>query len=103
MHAYTLGALGALAIASLLDLVVLRTAVLRTQVFWISAAIVSFFQIMIDGWLTKLSSPIVIYSPAHYSGIRIFFSSPVEDFVYGLALLILTISIWTKLSALRKP
>lgn len=103
MHAYTLGALGALVIASLVDLLVLRTAVLRTKVFWISAAIVAFFQISIDGWLTKLSSPIVIYSPAHYSGIRVFFSTPIEDFVYGLAILVLTISVWTKLSTIRKP
>jgi lycopene cyclase domain-containing protein len=94
MHAYTIGALVALATTIVLDLYVLRTRVITTAQFWITAFIVNFFQVFVDGWLTKISSPIVQYSPKHFSGIRIFFSSPIEDFVYGLALLLLTISIW---------
>ncbi|MGC8465246.1 MAG: lycopene cyclase domain-containing protein [Acidimicrobiales bacterium] len=99
MHAYTLGAVLALALVVIFDLFVLRTKVVKTAQFWITALIVSFFQIFVDGWLTKLSSPIVQYSPHHLSGIRVFFSSPVEDFIYGLALLLLTVSIWKRLGS----
>ncbi|MDA8116277.1 MAG: lycopene cyclase domain-containing protein [Actinomycetota bacterium] len=94
MHAYTIGAIAALLLALVIDLGLLRTRVVRRPRFWIAALIVEGFQIPVDGWLTKLSAPVVIYDPAHFSGVRVFFSSPIEDFVYGLALLILTISIW---------
>ena len=38
------------------------------------------FQILVDGWLTKLSAPIVIYDDRHTSGIRFPFDIPIEDF-----------------------
>ena len=36
--------------------------------YWISMVIVFGFQILVDGWLTKLSAPIVIYDEQHTSG-----------------------------------
>lgn len=102
MHAYTAGACAALLVALFIDLAALRTRVVLQARFWIAALIVEAFQIPVDGWLTKLSSPVVIYDPAHFSGVRVFFSSPVEDFVYGLALLIVTISIWVATGRTRR-
>jgi len=42
------------------------------------------FQAVVDGWLTKLSAPIVIYNEQHSTGIRFPFDIPVEDFLFGL-------------------
>ena len=54
------------------------------------------FQIPVDGWLTKLSSPIVRYDPEHFSGIRVFFDSPLEDFGFAYALVTLSIVLWLR-------
>ncbi len=50
-----------------------------------------------DGWLTKLSAPVVIYRPSHFSGVRFPLSIPVEDFLYGFALVTLAIVLWERL------
>jgi lycopene cyclase domain-containing protein len=85
--------------AAAVDLRVLRTRLLATSTFWISLGIMWFFQIFVDGWLTKLSSPIVRYDPDRFSGIRLFFDSPVEDFGFGFAMILLTLSTWQWLGA----
>ena len=74
----------------------LRTGLFRSAQYWISMAIVFFFQVWVDGWLTKLSDPIVIYDPAQISGIRFPWDIPVEDFVYGAALLTLVLVLWER-------
>jgi lycopene cyclase domain-containing protein len=55
------------------------------------------FQIVVDGWLTKLSAPIVIYNPAQQSGLRFPWDIPIEDFGFGWAMVTLTILVWTRL------
>ncbi len=55
---------------------VLRTGLFRRAAYWISMVIVIGFQILVDGWLTKLSAPIVIYNEQHTSGIRFPFDIP---------------------------
>lgn len=79
------------------ELLIARTGVLHRSSFWLSMGIVWFFQILVDGWLTKLSSPIVLYAPETFSGIRIFFDSPIEDFGFGFAMITLTIVTWEQL------
>jgi len=56
----------------------------------------------VDGWLTKLSSPIVIYNPEKFTGWRAPFDVPVEDYLFGLALVTLTILIWVKVGPLGR-
>ncbi|MGI9032088.1 MAG: lycopene cyclase domain-containing protein [Acidimicrobiales bacterium] len=77
-----------------IELAWLRTGIFATATFWISYAIVVFFQCLVDGWLTKLSAPIVIYNETRYSGWRAPWDIPVEDFAYGFALVTLTIMLW---------
>lgn len=96
MHAYTIGAIVALVIAVGLDLWVTKSKVVFTSQFWIAVVIVLGFQVFVDGWLTKLSAPIVEYAPNHFSGVRVFFSSPIEDFIYGLAIITLTLTLWVR-------
>lgn len=96
MPTYTLEAVLAVAITVVIDLFVTRMRVITTKDFWIAWAIVALFQIPVDGWLTKLSAPIVIYNPDDFLGIRFPWSIPIEDFAYGFALALLTVTIWRR-------
>ena len=101
MPEYTVMTVVAMVVVVVLDLRVLRTRLVRASTFWISLGIMWFFQIFVDGWLTKLSSPIVRYHPDQFSGIRLFFDSPIEDFGFGFAMILLTLSTWDALGARR--
>ena len=93
---YTLPAVAGAVVVVVLELVVLRTGLFRRAAFWISMVIVIGFQIPVDGWLTKLSAPIVIYDEQHTSGIRFPFDIPVEDFLFGFALVTAVLLLWEK-------
>lgn len=99
--AYTLLAALSAAVVVIAELVWFRTGLLRQRAYWIAMAIVFFFQVLVDGWLTKLSAPIVLYSSAHFSDVRFPWDIPVEDFVYGFALLTGTMVLWDWLGARR--
>ena len=97
---YTALALVAMVGSVLLDLVVLRTALVRRRVFWVSYAIVLGFQLLTNGWLTGRG--IVTYSGdaviggskavAFGSG-RLFYA-PVEDIGFGFALVLQSLAWW---------
>lgn len=93
---YTFASLAGVVVVVLIELAWLRTGVLFRRTFWIAYAIVVFFQVLVDGWLTKLSSPIVIYAPDKLSGWRAPFDVPVEDYLFGFALIALTIMLWER-------
>lgn len=79
-----------------LELWVLRTGVFREKAYWISMAIVGGFQIPVDGWMTKLSAPIVEYNPEVLSGWRWPLDIPTEEFLYAWAMLTLAILLWER-------
>lgn len=81
----------------LVELAWLRTGVFRTAQYWVAIAIVWAFQVPVDGWLTKLSAPIVVYNPSEQSGLRFPWDIPVEDFGFGWAMVTLTILVWVRL------
>jgi len=93
---YTLPALVSVFIVIALELAVLRTGLFRKVEYWISMGIVFAFQVIVDGWLTKLSAPIVIYNEQHSSGIRFPFDIPVEDFLFGWSLVTAVLLLWEK-------
>ena len=97
---YTLAALLGVLGAGLLDLVVLRTRLLPTRVFWVAYAIVIFFQLVVNGLLTGLR--IVRYDPARIIGLRIAYA-PVEDLLFGFAMVLLTLSVWVWLGRRAGP
>lgn len=74
----------------------LRTGLFRRTSYWISMVIVTGFQIPVDGWLTKLHDPIVIYNEEHTSGIRFPWDIPVEDFLFGFALVTGVLLLWER-------
>ncbi|HET6967829.1 MAG TPA: lycopene cyclase domain-containing protein [Ornithinibacter sp.] len=98
----------ALAVLSVLgtvavELLWLRTGVFRTGQYWISMGIVYFFHILVDGWLTKLSAPIVIYDGDQITGIRVPWDIPVEDYLFGFSMITLTILVWLRLGDRDAP
>jgi lycopene cyclase domain-containing protein len=88
---YSAAAGVAVAVVVLLDLAVFRTRLLARIAFWVSYGIVVVFQLIVNGLLTGLR--IVRYDPAQILGPRIAFA-PVEDLLFGFALVTLTLSLW---------
>ena len=88
---YTQAALVGVAGSVALDLFVLRTRLLSNRLFWTAYAIVVFFQLVTNGILT--GRDIVTYDPAAITGLRLVFA-PVEDLLFGFALVVQTLSWW---------
>jgi lycopene cyclase domain-containing protein len=88
---YTAAAVLGVAIAVGLDLFVLRTRLVRRAVFWATYPIVIAFQLLSNGVLTGRG--IVLYNPHDILGLRLV-HAPVEDLLFGFALVLLTLSLW---------
>jgi lycopene cyclase domain-containing protein len=96
MGAYTAMTLAAVVVVVAVELVLVRSGIFRMGSYWIAVAICMAFQVPVDGWLTKLSSPIVIYNEDVFSGVRWFWDSPVEDWGFGFALMTLALALWVR-------
>ncbi len=83
------------------ELLWFRTGIFRRSQFWIAYAIILFFECLVDGWLTKLSAPIVVYDPDQFSGIRFPFDIPIEDFPFGFSMIVLTFLVWERVGGRR--
>jgi lycopene cyclase domain-containing protein len=94
--AYTIAAICAPLGVVAVELATLRTGILRRGRFWATIAIVLAFQAAVDGWLTKLSAPIVIYRSAAISEVRWPWDIPVEDFGFAFAMTTLTLALWER-------
>lgn len=97
---YTQLGVVAVILVAVVDLGLLRTRLLRRRVFWVSYAIIVFFQLVTNGILTGFS--IVQYAGDEIIGSedvvfvgdgRLAFA-PVEDLLFGFALVVLTLSWW---------
>lgn len=93
---YTLPAVIAVLVVIGWELWVLRTGLFRRPAYWISMVIVLGFQIPVDGWLTKLSAPIVLYDEQHTTGIRFPWDIPIEDFLFGWAMITAVLLLWVR-------
>jgi lycopene cyclase domain-containing protein len=97
---YTAAALVGVGFAVLLDLVLLRTNVLRRKGFWASYAIIVCFQLLVNGILT--GNRLVVYSPSRILGDatpQLFghwriANAPVEDLLFGFSLVVQTLAWW---------
>ncbi len=81
----------AVAAAVLLDLVVARTRLLGRRLFWAAYAIVFCFQLLVNGILTGRG--VVRYDSDAILGPR-FCYAPVEDLMFGFALVTGTLCLW---------
>jgi lycopene cyclase domain-containing protein len=93
---YTAPAVLAVLAVCALELAALRTGLFRRPAYWLSMLIVVGFQIVVDGWLTKLSAPIVVYDDRQTAGIRFPIDIPVEDFLFGFALVTAVLLLWER-------
>jgi lycopene cyclase domain-containing protein len=93
---YTIAAVVAVAAVIALEVRMLRTGLFRRAAYWVSMSIVFAFQVLVDGWLTKLSAPVVLYDEAGTTGLRVPWDIPVEDFLFGFALLTLVLLLWER-------
>lgn len=93
---YLLAAVTAAVLVVLLEVLVLRTGLFRRPAYWVTMVIVLGFQVPVDGWLTKLDAPIVLYAEWAISGVRVPWDIPVEDFLYGFAMVTAVLSLWER-------
>jgi lycopene cyclase domain-containing protein len=97
---YTAAAVLGVGFAIGLDLVVLRTKLLRRKVFWASYAIIVCFQLLVNGILTKRrlvvysSHAIVGGSTPHMLGDWHVAYAPFEDLLFGFSLVLQTLCWW---------
>ncbi|WP_447001910.1 lycopene cyclase domain-containing protein [Saccharothrix isguenensis] len=93
---YLLAALTTAVLVVLLELLVLRTGLFRRPAYWVTMVIVLGFQVPVDGWLTKLDAPIVLYADWAISGVRVPWDIPVEDFLYGFTMVTAVLLLWER-------
>jgi len=96
---YTQIAIIAVLFAISFDLYLFNTQLLKRRVFWTSYAIIVGFQLLTNWWLT--SRNIVMYSPDAIIGWQIA-SAPVEDLLFGFALVLGVLTNWIRLGASDK-
>ena len=102
---YTVLALLGIVCVIVLDLFVLRTRLITRKIFWVSYAIIVFFQLVSNAVLTgfrvvRYDGEVIIGSstpldaaPTFIGDGRLAFA-PVEDLMFGFALVVLTLSLW---------
>lgn len=99
MPEYTLLAGAAVVGVVALEVLWLRTGLFRRPAYMITMLIMFVGQVIVDGWLTKLSAPIVLYDEDRTSSIRFPWDIPIEDFLFGFALLTAVLLLWERAGA----
>jgi lycopene cyclase domain-containing protein len=106
---YTAAAVLGVVVAVLVDVAVLRTRLLSTGRWWMAYAIVVFFQLLTNGWLTgrgivRYSSDAILGS-SHITvlGDGRLVWAPVEDLLFGFALVLLSCAAWVRAGARLRP
>ena len=102
---YTQLAVAGIVVAVVLDLWVFRTRLLTRRVFWTAYAIIVFFQLVTNGMFTgfgivRYDGDAIVGSTSPSSGPPPFIGdgrlvfAPVEDLLFGFALVLLSLSLW---------
>lgn len=99
MITYTLLAGVVLIAVFIFGVAVLKTQLFSSGKFWIAYAIVLFFQLVSNGYLT--SQEIVLYNPNSITGTRIAYA-PIEDLFFGFALVTLTMFVWERIGPTKR-
>jgi hypothetical protein len=102
---YTQLAVIGVLLAVIFDLWIARTRLLTRTAFWVSYAIIIFFQLLTNGVLTgfrivRYDGDVIIGSttptdgPPPFIGDGRLVFAPIEDLMFGFALVMLTLSLW---------
>ncbi len=98
---YSAAAVGAAVAVAVLDVKRWRSGLFRMPAYWCTIGICLFFMVLVNGWLTKLSAPIVRYAADEKTPWRFPFDIPVEDYFFGFALLHWVLARWVLLGRSR--
>lgn len=77
----------------------LGTRLSSNRMFWIFWAVMAALTTMVNGYLTW--RPIVRYGAEFFLGIRVF-TIPVEDYLFGFALITMNLIVWELFTDTRK-
>ena len=88
---YTQLAILSVILVILTDRYLLRTRLLNKKSFWTAYAIIIFFQLITNWWLT--SRNILTYDEDVIVGWRIA-AAPAEDLLFGFSMVTLTMALW---------
>lgn len=91
---YTIGSLVAVLAALAFDWWLTRQRLVARARFWVAYAIILFFQLIMNGFLTGL--PVVTYDPQVHVGLRVA-NAPVEDIGFGFAMVLAVLTLWSRL------
>jgi lycopene cyclase domain-containing protein len=102
---YTQLGIVAVIVMLILDLGILRTRLVRRKIFWVSYAIIVFFQLITNGMFTgfgivKYDGDAIIGSTSPVEGPPPFIGdgrlafAPVEDLLFGFAIVLMSLSLW---------
>ena len=91
---YTQITVYALILTIFFDMFVTKNSLLSTIRFWLSYAIIVPFQLITNWWLT--SREIVTYNSDAIIGLRVA-GAPVEDLIFGFAMILAVMSMWEML------
>jgi lycopene cyclase domain-containing protein len=97
---YTQIAVAAVLFTVVVDLALLRTRLLLRRLFWVAYAIIVFFQLVTNGVLTGFrivrydGEAIIGTSRPVFLGQGRLFWAPIEDLLFGFALVTLTMVLW---------
>lgn len=102
---YTALGVVAVIVMVILDLWILRTRLITRKVFWVSYAIIVFFQLITNGMFTgfgivKYDDAAIIGSSSPAQGPPPFIGdgrlafAPVEDLLFGFAIVLMSLSLW---------
>lgn len=102
---YTQLGIVAVVVMVVVDLWILRTRLVTRRIFWVSYAIIVFFQLITNGMFTGFgivkyddaaiigsSSPVEGPPPFIGDGRLVF--APVEDLLFGFAIVLMSLSLW---------
>ena len=78
------------------ELLWFRSGIFRSRAYYVSMLLVFGFMVAVDGWLTKLSAPIVMYDDTQTTGIRPIWDILLEEYAYAFALLTMIILLWDR-------
>ena len=103
---YTQLGIVAVIVMLILDLGILRTRLVRRKIFWVSYAIIVFFQLITNGMFTgfgivKYDGDAIIGSTSPAEGPPPFIGdgrlafAPVEDLLFGFAIVLMSLSLWS--------
>lgn len=103
MYEYTVAAAASAVVVVTAEKRWLRTGLFRSPSYWYTLGICLFFMVLVNGWLTKLSAPIVQYDPAAKTPWRFPFDIPVEDYLFGFSLITLVLLLWVRQDTADDP